>query len=252
MGKLNGKTVLVTGASRGIGAEIARLFAAEGGRVICAARTLREGDHPLAGSLESTVAAIRAEGGTAEAVTANISEPAECERLVQTSARDLRPGGRARQQRRADLLRADQGLPGQQVDAVVGGELPRAVHPEPARPRGHDPASDAASSSTSPRAPPSGPGAVPTRTRLRARAAAPATAPRRPRSSASPRDSPRRCTSTASRYHPWRRPRWSRPPAPCTTGSSRPWTIRAESRRSSWPRPRSCSPPSRSTRPRAA
>ena len=83
MGKLDGKTVLVTGASRGIGAEIARLFAAEGGRVICAARTLREGEHPLAGSLETTVAGIHAEGGTAEAVTANISEPAECERLVQ-------------------------------------------------------------------------------------------------------------------------------------------------------------------------
>jgi citronellol/citronellal dehydrogenase len=88
MGKLDGKAVLVTGASRGIGAEIARLFAAEGGHVVCAARTLREGDHPLAGSLETTVAGIRAEGGTAEAVTANIAEPAECERLVQ-AARDI-------------------------------------------------------------------------------------------------------------------------------------------------------------------
>jgi len=88
MGKLDGKAVLVTGASRGIGAEIARLFAAEGGRVVCAARTLREGEHPLAGSLETTVAGIRASGGTAEAVTANIAEPAECERLVQ-AARDI-------------------------------------------------------------------------------------------------------------------------------------------------------------------
>lgn len=83
MSKLDGKVVIVTGASRGIGAEIARLFAAEGGRVICAARTMREGDHPLEGSLERTVADIRAAGGEATPVAANISEPSECEKLIQ-------------------------------------------------------------------------------------------------------------------------------------------------------------------------
>jgi NAD(P)-dependent dehydrogenase (short-subunit alcohol dehydrogenase family) len=88
MGRLDGKVVVVTGASRGIGAEIARLFAAEGGRVICAARTLREGEHPFAGSLETTVAAIRAAAGEAHAVAANIAEPAECERLI-GAAREL-------------------------------------------------------------------------------------------------------------------------------------------------------------------
>jgi citronellol/citronellal dehydrogenase len=82
MGKLDGKVVVVTGASRGIGADIARLFAAEGGRVVCAARTLREGDHPLAGSLERTAADIREAGGEATAVAADISEPEECERLI--------------------------------------------------------------------------------------------------------------------------------------------------------------------------
>ncbi len=87
MGRLDGKVVVVTGASRGIGAEIARLFAVEGGRVVCAARTLREGDHPLAGSLETTVAEIRAAGGEARAETVNIGEPAECERLI-AAARD--------------------------------------------------------------------------------------------------------------------------------------------------------------------
>ena len=58
MGILDGKTVVVTGASRGIGAEIARIFAKEGGKVVCAARTLKEGDHPLEGSLQKTVSDI--------------------------------------------------------------------------------------------------------------------------------------------------------------------------------------------------
>jgi len=85
MGKLDGKVVIVTGASRGIGAEIARVFAAEGGQVVCAARTLREGEHPFEGSLEKTVAEVRAAGGEATAVAANISEPEECEQLVRAA-----------------------------------------------------------------------------------------------------------------------------------------------------------------------
>ncbi len=87
-GRLKGKVVVVTGASRGIGAEIARLFATEGGRVVCAARTLREGDHPFAGALETTVAEILSAGGEAHAVAANIAEPTECEALI-ARAREL-------------------------------------------------------------------------------------------------------------------------------------------------------------------
>jgi NAD(P)-dependent dehydrogenase (short-subunit alcohol dehydrogenase family) len=91
MGRLDGQVVVVTGASRGIGAEIASLLAAEGGRVVCAARTLREGDHQLSGSLETTVAAIRAKGGEAHAVTVNIADPAECERLLEAARKTCGP-----------------------------------------------------------------------------------------------------------------------------------------------------------------
>ena len=91
MGRLDGKVVVVTGASRGLGAEIASLLAAEGGRVVCAARTLREGDHRLAGSLETTVEGIRARGGEAHPVTVNIAEPVECGRLLDTARKIYGP-----------------------------------------------------------------------------------------------------------------------------------------------------------------
>ncbi|MDA2814848.1 SDR family NAD(P)-dependent oxidoreductase [Nocardiopsis sp. RSe5-2] len=57
-GLLDGKALLITGASRGIGAAAARLFAREGARVLLTARTEEQ--------LASVTADIRAEGGTAE------------------------------------------------------------------------------------------------------------------------------------------------------------------------------------------
>ena len=85
MGKLGGKSVLVTGASRGIGAEIAKVFAAEGGKVACVARTLKEGDHILEGSLEYTVQQIRDAGGEAMPITADISVYDNCLAAVETA-----------------------------------------------------------------------------------------------------------------------------------------------------------------------
>jgi NAD(P)-dependent dehydrogenase (short-subunit alcohol dehydrogenase family) len=79
------RTAIVTGASRGIGRTVAELLASEGARVVCVARTLNEGDHRLEGALASTVAAIRAAGGEATAVAADISSEAECLKLVETA-----------------------------------------------------------------------------------------------------------------------------------------------------------------------
>jgi citronellol/citronellal dehydrogenase len=92
MSKLDGRVAIVTGASRGIGQQIAELFAAEGARVVCAARTLNEGEHRmLEGSLSRTVGLIRAQGGQATAVTADVSSESECIALVEAARRAYGP-----------------------------------------------------------------------------------------------------------------------------------------------------------------
>jgi len=90
---LAGRVAVVTGASRGIGAEIARHFAAEGARVAIVARSLDPGSGGhLAGSLRETAGAIAAAGGEALPIVADLADPA-CDRaaIVERVAAELGP-----------------------------------------------------------------------------------------------------------------------------------------------------------------
>jgi 3-oxoacyl-[acyl-carrier protein] reductase len=72
--KLNGKVAIVTGASKGIGAGIAKQLAAEGAAVVVNYASSKEG-------AERVVAEIERNGGKALAVRANMAKKAEIERL---------------------------------------------------------------------------------------------------------------------------------------------------------------------------
>ena len=74
MSDMKDRVALITGASSGIGHATAEEFAANGARVVVAARRQAE--------LDSLVAQIESRGGTASAVRTDVSDSADVERMV--------------------------------------------------------------------------------------------------------------------------------------------------------------------------
>lgn len=88
--RFGGRVVLVTGASRGIGAAAASRLAAEGADVAIVARTLDH--HPtLPGSLTDTAGRIRSFGVRAAVVVADLTDPDDRARIVDEAVDALGP-----------------------------------------------------------------------------------------------------------------------------------------------------------------
>lgn len=76
MNKLKDKVAIVTGASKGIGASIAKYFAAEGAKVVVNYASSKEG-------ADKVVRAITEQGGTAIAVQGDVSKEADVARIFE-------------------------------------------------------------------------------------------------------------------------------------------------------------------------
>jgi citronellol/citronellal dehydrogenase len=86
MSTLAGKTLFITGASRGIGREIALRAARDGARVAVAAKTAEP--HPkLAGTIHTVAAEIEAAGGKALAIQLDVRDEAAIAQAVAKAAK---------------------------------------------------------------------------------------------------------------------------------------------------------------------
>src|SRR6195256_3046077 len=81
-GKLSGKVAVVTGASKGIGAGIAKQFAAEGAAVVVNYASSKT-------DADKVVDEITKRGGKAVAVQGNVAQKADIERLFATTKKNF-------------------------------------------------------------------------------------------------------------------------------------------------------------------
>ena len=80
---LKGKVAVVTGASAGVGRELAREFARQGAKVVCAARRIEQ--------LKETVSLIEQEGGTATPIPADVTKREQVQNLLNETLKRFGP-----------------------------------------------------------------------------------------------------------------------------------------------------------------
>ena len=93
MNRLSDKTAVVTGASKDIGAGIAKRLAAEGAAVVVNYAASKDG-------ADRVVADIKAKGGKAIAVQGDVAKAGGCEKNLRRDKASVRSAGHSGQQRR--------------------------------------------------------------------------------------------------------------------------------------------------------
>jgi len=78
--RLKGKVAVITGAGSGMGREMAKLFAAEGAKVVAA--------DIVPTGIEQVVGEIRSAGGTATAVVANVAVQDDVDAMIDTAVKE--------------------------------------------------------------------------------------------------------------------------------------------------------------------